>query len=147
KVLIIDDESNIRTTLRQILEDESHEVLEADNGEMGTGIINEEQPDVVLVDIKMPGKDGLEVLAQIKKSKFDCEVIMISGHGTIESAVTAIKLGAYHFLQKPLSMIEVKQHVRHAADIKMQRVELEGFRRNVDRQYQMVGESACLKRI
>ncbi len=147
RILVVDDEENIRRTLREILQDESHEVLEAEDGERGLGVFVEEAPDIVLLDIQMPKKDGLALLAEIKARPIDCEVIMISGHGTIESAVRAIKAGAYHFLQKPLSMIEVKQTVRHAALAKQQRDELRSFRQRDDDRYRIVGKSAALEKI
>ena len=147
KILIIDDEENIRKTLREILEDEGHDVLLADDGETGMRLFREETPDVVLLDIQMPRKDGLEVLAEIKESRIDCEVIMVSGHGTIEIAVTAIKQGAYHFLQKPLAMIEVKQIVRHAAEAKNSRDELRSLRQRDDDRYRMIGKSTAMEKL
>jgi two-component system nitrogen regulation response regulator NtrX len=147
KILVVDDEENIRKTLKEILEDESHEVLLAEDGDAGFKRFSEEKPDVVLLDIKMPKRDGLEVLKEIKESKADCEVIMISGHGTIESAVKATKLGAYHFIQKPLSMIEVKQHVRHAANAKQQRDEISALRQDNDAKYHIIGNSQTIQKI
>jgi two-component system nitrogen regulation response regulator NtrX len=147
KILVVDDEENIRKTLKEILEDESHDVVLAEDGERGLRAFIEEAPDIVLMDIQMPKKDGLTLLADIKAQPADCEVIMISGHGTIESAVRAIKSGAYHFLQKPLSMIEVKQIVRHAAMAKQQRDELRQFRQRDDDKYSIVGGSAAIEKI
>lgn len=147
KILVADDEENIRKTLREILEDESHTVVLAEDGEQALKLSREECPDVVLLDIQMPKKDGLSVLEELKRSGADCEVIMVSGHGTIEAAVRAIKLGAYHFLQKPLTLIEVKQNVRHAAQIKAQRDELKTWRSNEDNRYQLVGKSAAIERL
>jgi two-component system nitrogen regulation response regulator NtrX len=146
-ILIIDDEENIRKTVREILEDEEHEVLVAEDGEQGIRRFREEAPDVVLLDIQMPKKDGMEILSEIKESRIDCEVIMISGHGTIELAVSAIKQGAYHFLQKPLSMIEVRQIVRHAADAKASRDELRTIRQQDDDRYRMIGSSAAMQKL
>jgi two-component system nitrogen regulation response regulator NtrX len=147
KILIIDDEENIRKTLREIMEDESYIVVDAEDGEQGLKRFRDEDPDVVLLDIQLPKKDGLAVLDEIKTQKTGCEVIMISGHGTIESAVKAIKLGAYHFLQKPLSMIEVKQNVRHAAQLKMQRDEIASWRQNEDNRYQLIGKGMSMERL
>jgi two-component system, NtrC family, nitrogen regulation response regulator NtrX len=147
KILVVDDEENIRKTLKEILEDDFHEVLVAEDGEKGMKLFTEEGADVVLLDIQMPKKDGLQLLSEMKSSRADCEVIMISGHGTIESAVRAIKAGAYHFLQKPLSMIEVKQIVRHAADAKQQRDELLQFRSRDNDRYRIVGKSAAIEKI
>ncbi|MBD3343863.1 MAG: response regulator [Chitinivibrionales bacterium] len=147
KILVVDDEANIRKTLAEILEDESYEVIVAEDAQQGVRCFKQEYPDIILMDILMPGKDGLEALAEIKGLGADCEVIMISGHGTIESAVKAIKMGAYHFLQKPLSLIEVKQIVRHACDAKMQRDELKSFRKKDEEKYALVGKSAVIQKL
>ena len=147
KILVVDDEENIRKTLKEILEDEGHNVSCADDGEQGLRAFIEDGADVVLMDIQMPKKDGLMLLSEIKGQPVDCEVVMISGHGTIEAAVKAIKAGAYHFLQKPLSMIEVKQIVRHAADAKRQRDELRQFRQRDDDRYRIIGRSAAVEKI
>ena len=144
KILVVDDEENIRKTLKEILEDEGHNVSCADDGEQGLRAFIE---DGALMDIQMPKKDGLMLLSEIKGQPVDCEVVMISGHGTIEAAVKAIKAGAYHFLQKPLSMIEVKQIVRHAADAKRQRDELRQFRQRDDDRYRIIGRSAAVEKI
>src|SRR3989339_822101 len=109
KILIIDDEENIRKTLREILQDESYEVVLAESAAKGLVQVREERPDVVLLDIRLPDGDGVELLERIKKGETDCEVVMISGHATIDAAIRSIKLGAYHFLQKPLTLIDVKQ--------------------------------------
>jgi two-component system nitrogen regulation response regulator NtrX len=147
KVLIIDDEENIRKTLREIMEDESYSVVVAEDGEIGLKLFRDQEPDIVLLDIQLPKKDGLAVLEEIKAQKTGCEVIMISGHGTIDAAVKAIKLGAYHFLQKPLSMIEVKQNVRHAAQMKSQRDEISSWRQNENTRYQLIGKSAAIEKM
>lgn len=146
RVLVIDDEENIRKTLTEILADEGHEIIVAQDGDRGLAALAD-MPDVVLLDLQLPRKDGLVVLQEIKDRKALCEVIVISGHGTIESAVKAIKLGAYHFLQKPLAMIEVKQTVKHASETKLQRDELLSWRSNEENRYQMIGKSAALERV
>jgi two-component system, NtrC family, nitrogen regulation response regulator NtrX len=147
KILVVDDEENIRKTVKEILEDEGHDVQCAEDGEQGLRAFVEDGADVVLMDIQMPKKDGLALLSEIKGQPLDSEVIMISGHGTIEAAVRAIKAGAYHFLQKPLSMIEVKQIVRHAADAKQQRDELRQFHQRDDDKYRIIGRSPAVEKI
>jgi two-component system nitrogen regulation response regulator NtrX len=147
KILIIDDEENIRKTIREIMEDDLYSVVTAEDGEQGLKLFRYEDPDIVLLDIQLPKKDGLTVLEEIKVHKTGCEVIMISGHGTIESAVKAIKLGAYHFLQKPLSMIEVKQNVRHAVLLKSQRDEIASWRQNENNRYQLIGKSTAIEKL
>lgn len=107
RILIIDDEEGIRFSLRGILEDEGHTVLEADDGETGLNILAEESPDLVFLDIWLPGMDGIEVLGKIKEADKTQPVIMISGHGNIETAVNAIKKGAHDFIEKPLSLEKV----------------------------------------
>ena len=103
-ILIVDDEPEIRKSLRGVLEDEGYKVSTADSGEACLAELRKKPFDLILLDIWLPGKDGLETLEEIKKSDLAPEVIMISGHGTIESAVKATKLGAFDFLEKPLSI-------------------------------------------
>ncbi|WP_035066583.1 sigma-54-dependent transcriptional regulator [Nitratidesulfovibrio termitidis] len=107
RILIIDDEDGIRFSLRGILEDEGFEVLEAPSGEDGLALLARETPDLVFLDIWMPGMDGLAVLDQLHAQRPGLPVIMISGHGTIETAVSAIRKGAHDFIEKPLSLEKV----------------------------------------
>lgn len=106
-ILIVDDEDGIRYSLRGILEDEGFEVSEAENGELALDHLSGERPDLVFLDIWLPGMDGLEVLERIKKEWDWLPVVMISGHGNIETAVSAIKKGAFDFIEKPLSLEKV----------------------------------------
>lgn len=109
RILIVDDEEGIRISLRGILEDEGHQVLEAGSGEEGLQLLEGEQPDLVFLDIWLPGMDGLEVLEHLsgKDAPAGVQVVMISGHGNIETAVAAIKKGAFDFIEKPLSLEKV----------------------------------------
>lgn len=107
RILIIDDEEGIRFSLRGILEDEDYSVEEAETGELGLKAIKELSPDLVFLDIWLPGMDGMEVLTNIKQYDKSLPVIMISGHGNIETAVNAIKYGAHDFIEKPLSLEKV----------------------------------------
>lgn len=116
KILIIDDEPAIRRALREILEFEKLEVDEADNGKEGFEKIKESEYDLVFCDIKMPGMDGIEVLNAVQASKIDTPMIMISGHGNIETAVESIKKGAYDFIEKPLDLNRILVTVRNASD-------------------------------
>ncbi len=111
KVLIIDDEKNILDSLSGILEDEGFSVSKAMDGKEGLKIFDREKPDVVLLDVWMPEIDGIQVLKQIKTRKNDARVVVISGHGTISTAVEAVKMGAYDFLEKPLSIDKVLEVV------------------------------------
>ncbi|MEX2596486.1 MAG: sigma-54 dependent transcriptional regulator [Salibacteraceae bacterium] len=118
KILIIDDEKPIRSTLRDILEYEKIEVAEAEDGRKGVEQFKKETYDAVLCDIKMPGMDGIEVLEKLQLIDSDVPVIMISGHGTIETAVDALKLGAYDYIQKPPDLNRLLVAVRNALDRK-----------------------------
>ena len=116
-ILIVDDEESICRSLKGILSDEGHEVITASSGEECLKIIEDELPDLVLLDIWLPGIDGIETLQNIKTNYPHIQVIMISGHGTVEYAVRATKLGAFDFIEKPLSLDKVVIIVNHALDL------------------------------
>ena len=116
KVLIIDDEKSIRNTLRDILAYEKFEVDEAADGAEGVKKAQTMDYDVVLCDIKMPKTDGMEVLAKIHEAKPDLPVVMITGHGTVDTAVEALKKGAYDFISKPPDLNRLLVTVRNALD-------------------------------
>ncbi len=116
KILIIDDERSIRRALKEILEFEQFEVHEAENGKEGMEKINSASYDIIFCDIKMPQMDGMEVLDEIHKLKIEVPVIMISGHGNIDTAVEAIKKGAFDFIEKPLDLNRILVTVRNASD-------------------------------
>ena len=113
-ILAVDDEATILKSLSGILSDEGFEVLTASNGYEALKIITEESPDLVLLDIWMPGIDGIETLQEIKRTNPFLQVIIISGHGTIETAVKATKLGAYDFIEKPLSIEKIVVTINNA---------------------------------
>lgn len=114
KILIIDDERSIRRALREILEFEEYQVFEAENGQEGLELLKANPYDLVFCDIKMPILDGMEVLEAIKKTENDTPFIMISGHGTIETAVEAIRKGAFDFIEKPLDLNRILVTLRNA---------------------------------
>lgn len=116
KILIIDDEKSIRNALQEILGFEDFTVITAEHGKAGIAAVQSEKPQVVLCDIKMPGMDGIEVLEKLTESNPELPVIMISGHGDIETAVESLKKGAFDFLQKPLDLNRVLVTVRNALD-------------------------------
>lgn len=116
KILIIDDERAIRRALREILEFEKFEVEEAENGREGVEKAKSQVFDIIFCDIKMPEMDGMEVLEDLQTSKVDTPVIMISGHGNIDTAVQAIKKGAYDFIEKPLDLNRILVTIRNAQD-------------------------------
>src|SRR6266481_4329512 len=103
-ILIVDDERAIQTSLRGVLEDEGYRVTAVGSAEEALARLSDDAPDLIFLDIWMPGMDGLEALAEIKQRRRETAVVMISGHGTIETAVKATKLGAYDFVEKPLSL-------------------------------------------
>ncbi len=107
KVLIIDDEKQILDSLSSILRDDGFQVYTAREGREGLKLFDAAKPEIVLLDIWMPGLDGLQVLKMIREKEKDAVVIVISGHGTISTAVEAVKMGAYDFLEKPLSIDKV----------------------------------------
>lgn len=114
-VLVVDDEDVIRETMREVLADEGYRVIEAQDGSRVMELIEEEKPDIILLDVWMPAADGIVLLKEIKRCTSDVPVIMISGHGSIHAAVAATKLGAFDFIEKPLSLDGLLTTVRRAA--------------------------------
>jgi len=144
-VLIVDDESGIRQSLQGILEDEGYRSDVAETGEACLESLQQKKFDVVLLDIWLPGMDGLETLAKIREFENAPEVIMISGHGTIETAVRATKLGAYDFLEKPLSIDKTLILVKNAIDAKRLRRENSELKKQLTPKSAIVGESIPMK--
>lgn len=140
-VLIVDDEKDIRTALSGILEDEGYQVLNAGSGAEGIECARQELPDLILLDIWMPGMDGLETLEKLKSQLPQITVIMISGHGTIETAVRATKLGAFDFIEKPLSLEKVLISVANALRLQELKVENAELKRSVSADCELIGES------
>ena len=147
KILIIDDERSIRNTLKDILEFEKHIVDTAENGNDGLEMISENIYDTIFCDIKMAGMDGLEVLEKIMTINTEIPVIMISGHGTIETAVEAIKKGAFDFIQKPLDLNRIMVSLRNALEKTNLVVETKSLKKKVNQKYQMIGESEAIKKV
>ena len=141
KILIIDDEKSIRYTLREILEYEKYEVDEAENGKIGLEALIKNSYDIVLCDIKMPEMDGLEVLKKAIKMGIDTQIIMISAHGTIDTAVEATKIGAFDFIQKPPDLNRLLLTIRNALDKKGLVKETKILKKKISKSYEMVGES------
>ncbi|MBR6250035.1 MAG: sigma-54-dependent Fis family transcriptional regulator [Bacteroidales bacterium] len=140
-ILVIDDQRSIRTTLKDILEYENNTVELAENGLEGIEKFKAGNFDVVLTDIKMPEMDGMEVLSKIMAESSDVPVIMISGHGNIDTAVEAIKKGAYDFIEKPLDLNRLLITVKNAIDKNGLVVETKVLKRKVSKTYEMVGNS------
>lgn len=147
KILIIDDEKAIRNTLREILEYESYQVDEAANGEEGLEKILNDEYAAVLCDIKMPKMDGIEVLSKAHEIDDDLPFIMISGNGTIETAVEATKKGAYDFISKPPDLNRLLITLRNAIDKKSLTVETKVLRRKVTKTREIIGDSPAIQNI
>lgn len=147
KILVIDDQKSIRNTLKDILEYEKHEVVLAENGPQGLELFDNDKFDIVLCDIKMPEMDGLEVLQKIMEKSSDTPVIMISGHGNIDTAVDAIKKGAYDFIEKPLDLNRLLVTMRNAVERKNLVTETKVLRRKVSRTTDIIGESPAIQSV
>ncbi len=143
KILVIDDESSIRRTLKEILEFEKYEVDLAANGMDGLELAKAATHDVILLDIKMPEMDGMEVLEALQKFT-DCPVIMISGHGSIETAVEAIKKGAYDFIVKPPDLNRLLITLRNAIDKKALVSQTKILKKEIEKKYEIVGRSPAM---
>jgi two-component system, NtrC family, nitrogen regulation response regulator NtrX len=145
RILVIDDESAIRDSLKMILEYEGFDVQGAATGQDGLTLADREPADLVLLDIKMAGMDGLEVLQRLRATHDALPVIMISGHATVSTAVEATKLGAFDFIEKPLSTERVLVSVRNALDQQKLTQEVVAFRRTENLKHQLVGDSAAIR--
>jgi len=144
KILIIDDERSIRNTLKDILSYESYQVSLAENGMEAIKMVGSNEFDVILCDIKMPEMDGLEVLEKLQEIAFDVPVIMISGHGNIDTAVEAIKKGAFDFIEKPLDLNRILITIKNALDKAVLLTETKVLKRKVSKKYDMIGESQAI---
>ncbi len=147
RILVIDDERSIRNTLKEILEYEKFEVDVAEDGFEGLEKIANSHFDVVLCDIKMPKMDGIEVLAKIQEKDPDATVVMISGHGTIDTAVEAIKKGAFDFISKPLDLNRLLITIRNATNKTQLVAETKVLKRKVSKSYEMIGQSEAIQQI
>jgi two-component system nitrogen regulation response regulator NtrX len=144
KILVIDDERAIRNTLKEVLEYEKHEVDLAEDGPSGIELFTNNQYDIVLCDIKMSKMDGIEVLQKIYEISSDIPVIMISGHGNIDTAVDAIKKGAYDFLEKPLDLNRLLITIRNAMDKSNLLTQTQVLKKQVSKKFEIVGESEAI---
>ena len=147
KILIVDDERAIRSTLKEILEYENHQVEEAVDGAEGWEKIRNGGFDILLSDIKMPRMDGTELLEKVLAQGIDCPVIMISGHGTIETAVECIKKGAYDFIAKPLDLNRLMITLRNALDKSTLIQETKILKKKVSKTIDMVGDSPSIRKV
>jgi DNA-binding NtrC family response regulator len=149
KILLVEDEKAIRNVLRNILQDEnkSYQISEAEHGKAAIDILAAEEHDLVLCDIKMPGMDGIEVLEHIREKHPETTVVMISGHGDLETAVDTMRKGAYDYISKPPDLNRLLNTVRNALDRNTLEKENKTLRKKVSRKYRMIGESAALNEI
>jgi two-component system nitrogen regulation response regulator NtrX len=147
RILVIDDEAAIRDSLRMTLEYEGYECILAATGQEGLTLAEREAPDLVLLDVKMPGMDGLEVLDRLRAMNETLPVIVVSGHGTISTAVEATKKGAFDFIEKPFASDRVLVSLRNALDQRRLRDENRTLKRAVEVRHQMIGESGALKQV
>jgi len=149
KILVIEDEAAIRRVLTKIIseENETYQVEEAGDGLLGVEMISKSDFDLVLCDIKMPKMDGVEVLEKIKKLKPEIPVIMISGHGDIDTAVNTMRLGAFDYISKPPDLNHLLNTVRNALDKKELVVENILLKKKVSKKYEMIGESEAITNI
>ncbi len=147
RILVIDDESAIRDSLKMTLEYDGYEFLGAATGQEGLALAERESPDLVLLDVKMPGMDGLEVLGRLRAMNDALPVVVVSGHGTISTAVEATKKGAFDFIEKPFASDRVLVSLRNALDQRRLRDENRTLKKAVEMRHQMIGESTGLKQV
>ena len=147
RILVIDDEAAIRDSLRMTLEYEGYEFLGAATGQEGLALAEREAPDLVLLDVKIPGMDGIEVLERLRNMNDQLPIVVISGHGTISTAVEATKKGAWDFIEKPFASERVLVSLRNALDQRQLRDENRSLKKAVEVRHQMIGESGVLSQI
>ena len=146
-ILVIDDERSIRNTLKDILEYEKHSIELAENGKEGVELMQKNSYELVLCDIKMPEMDGTEVLAEMQKLEIEAPVIMISGHGNIDTAVDCIKSGAYDFIEKPLDLNRLLVSVKNALEKKELVTETKKLKKKISKKYDIVGDSEAISTV
>src|SRR5918999_1658677 len=146
-ILIVDDEPGVRSALSGVLKDEGYEVEAVDSGEAALDRLTRGAVDLIVLDVWLPGMDGLATLARLRERQVDAQVVLISGHGNIESAVRAIKMGAFDFVEKPLSLEKTVLVVRNALRQRHLEVENQALRAKVETQYTMVGDSYAMQQL
>ncbi len=147
RILVIDDERSIRNTLKEILEFEKYTVELAEDGFKALELLQTKDFDVILCDIKMPGMDGIEVLQKVEELKPDTPVVMISGHGNIDTAVESIKKGAFDFIEKPLDLNRLLITLRNAMDKSTLITETKVLRKKANKRFDIVGNSASIQKV
>ena len=147
KILVIDDERSIRNTLKEVLEYENHEIDTAENGAEGIDMFAKGKYELVLCDIKMPNMDGIEALEKLIEMPGNAPIVMISGHGNIDTAVEAIKKGAFDFIEKPLDLNRLLITIRNALERKELVAETQALKRRVNKTYEIIGQSPAIKQV
>src|SRR5215210_848321 len=147
RILVVDDEAEIRRSVRMILEYEGYDVQEAASGPEGLALVEREPPDLVFLDIKMGGQDGLETLQKIRQVNETLPVVIISGHGTVSTAVEATKLGAFDFIEKPLASERVLVTIRNAIDTRQLRDENRTLKKREEVRHELVGSSPGVRQV
>src|SRR3954447_9093493 len=147
RILVVDDEVAIRESLRMTLEYEGYECILAATGQEALSLAERETPDLVLLDVKMPGMDGIDVLERLRAMNEALPVIVVSGHGTISTAVEATKKGAFDFIEKPFASERVLVSLRNALDQRQLRDENRSLKRAVEVRHQMIGDSQALRQV
>lgn len=148
RILVVDDEENIRKSLKMILEYEGYNFFEAADGEEALDVAEELVGlDLILLDVKLPGRDGLEILAEIKKKPYSPEIIMISGHGTVQTAVEATKLGAFDFIDKPLHRERVLLSIRNALSQNKLARECQDLRKKTEKRQEFIGDHPLVEQL
>ncbi len=144
-ILIVDDEESVRNSLAGVMRDEGYDVVSAVSGKEGIDLLHETQPSLALLDINMPEMDGIETLRRFKEMRPDMPVIMVTGHGTIETAVKTTKMGAYDFIMKPPELEPLLLVVKHGLEESRLRQENESLKRSIERRHEIIGESEKIK--
>ena len=147
RLLIVDDEDSVRDVLRQLFDYEGHEVATASSGAEALRLARADPPDVAFLDVKMPEMDGLEVLDRLRVLAPDSQVVMISGHGTIDTAIEATRRGAYDFLEKPLDTDRLLVTLRNALQVRGLSESVAQLRSEVESRYQIVGSSFAIRQV
>lgn len=146
-ILVIDDEKAIRNSLKDILEYEGHQVQTAENGIQALSLLNIQSFDLIFCDIKMPEMDGIEVLKKIKEREWNIPVIMISGHGNIDTAVESIKIGAFDYIEKPLDLNRIFITIKNASDKTVLVAKTQELQKRIEHKYKMIGLSKPLNKV
>ena len=146
-ILIVDDEPGVRSALTGVLHDEGYAVEAVSSGEACLDRVTRGSIDLIVLDVWLPGLDGLATLARLRERQVDAQIVLISGHGNIESAVRAIKLGAFDFVEKPLSLEKTVLVIRNALRQRRLEAENRALRAKVDRTQTMVGESHAMRQL